>query len=783
MEITSMSARLFNFILKNRILILVLYVLLLAPSIYFATQVVTDNSLDRMIVPGNEGSIIFERFKEHFGSDEFILIGLEGKDIYSEEFLVKADEIERQLQKVPNLGMSRSLISIYRAIHPMFNPHNEQSRKEFRDFTLSTSFFNKQGLISPDRMLSIVLQLEIENSDQRRDVVLVSNEILAKFETDPKSPFNHILKVGQPNLNYELDKSTVEIGAKFFPVYLLFAMLFLFFLYRSFKGIFAVLVTMLVSIAMAVAMVVVSGSVLTMVSSVLPMMVLIVTVETMVHIYSGYIRPPEGVEIREHLISILVRKWRACWFSVLTTSVGFGSFVTSPVLPIRDLGVFVAVSLIVGFIACFTLFPILLDILKPQTGRNVNNIGLQLFDPILAGIPTYSYWWRKFLVPLVLIFGAVGIYSFFQMEVETNSLNYLNKENPLYKDTMYIENNLMGLMSMEIMLEGEKGQFSSPNAHRQLTEFEGEMIKEKDVQSILSTSTLLRMANFIENGKDDFPASNFTVSKYILALSQQNTWSNYVSKDFDAFRTSAVTKNVDYRVFNKLEKVARSKWAEFQQKYPEYKNVKLSVTGMAPLTANITRYLLDTLVSSFGLTLLIVFIVFMVVIRKLSYAILSILPSLFAIVFMYLTMTMLGVKLDIGSIMIAAVVLGISVDATIHFFQHYMVKLRSGSNLEESLSYSLIITGRAIVVSTIVIFAGFVTFSFSSFPPIQHFGFYTSIAMLFSLLGTVLFVPACLWLLESSEKPAHLENMQNSRFMVLPPMPEKQEIVIDPEDE
>lgn len=778
-----MSARLFDFILKNRVLVLVIYAVILLPAIYFATQVQTDNSLDRMVVPGNEGKIIFDRFKEYFGSDEFILLGFEGKNIYSEEFLVKVDEIERQLQKVPYLGQSRSLISIYRAVHPMFNPHNAQSRKEFRDFTLSTPFFNYQGLISPDRMLTIVLQLQINNSDQRREVVKVSNEILKPFEDDPSSPFNHILKVGQPNLNYELDKSTVEIGAKFFPIYLLFAMMFLFFLYRSFKGIFAVLVTMLVSIAMAVALVVVCGSVLTMVSSVLPMMVLIVTIETMVHIYSGYIRPPQGVEIREHLINILVRKWRACWFSVLTTSVGFGSFATSPVLPIRDLGIFVAIALIVGFVACFTLFPVLLDILKPQTGRNVNNIGLRIFDPILAGVPTYSYWWRKPLVPFVMILGIIGIYSFFQMEVETNSLNYLNKENPLYKDTTYIENNLMGLMSMEIMLEGDKGQFSSPNVHRQLTEFEDEILKEKDVQSILSTSTLLRMANFIENGKDNFPGSNFAVSKYILALSQQNTWSNYVSKDFDALRISAVTKNVDYHVFNKLEDITRSKWKIFQEKYPEYKNVKLEITGMALLTANITRFLLDTLVSSFGLTLLIVFIVFLVVIRKFSYSVLSILPSLFAIVFMYLVMTLLGVKLDIGSIMIAAVVLGISVDATIHFFQHYMVKLRSGSSLEESLSYSLIITGRAIVVSTIVIFSGFVTFAFSSFPPIKHFGFYTSIAMLFSLIGTVLFVPACLWLLSPKEKPEHLEDYNNSKFRMLPPMPEIKEIVVDEDEE
>ncbi len=769
-----MPKRFFTWLLNHKILVLVIYALLLIPSIYYAVQVKTDNSLDRMIVPGDEGRKIFDRFSSIFGSDEFILLGFEGKDIFSREFLTKLDEVERQLHDVPYLAHTRSLMGTFRQVNPLFNPNEPRWCERFRDFSLSTPFFNKQGLVSADRMLTIVLQLRMKTAEQRREVVRATNKILEPFEKEENSPFRTIRKVGQPYLNYEMDYSAYEIGTQFFPIYLFFAMGLVFFLYRSARGLLAVLVTLLVSLAMAVGLVEMFHSVLTLISTVMPMMVMVVVIETMIHLYSGYVRPPEGVDMHDHLIHVLDSKWKACWFSVVTTAVGFGSFVLSPVLPVRDLGLFVGISLVLCFAASFTLFPVLLDLLRPTTMRKSGNVGLQILDPILAGIPTYTYWYRKTLVPGITIIAALAINSFFSMELETNTLNYLNEENKLRIDTEFIEENLMGLLSMEIMLEGAPEQFASPDSLRKLQQFEQKVLLVPDVQSILSSSTLMRVANFIENGKDSFPRSNFDVSKYILALSQQDIWGSYISKKFDKLRISAITPEIDYHGFDRLQMSFNRMWDDFKEKNPEFKDVKITTTGMAPLMANITRHMLGTLLSSFLTTFLIVFFIFYIEIRRITYAILAMLPSLFAIMLMYLVMTTSGVKLDIGSIMIAAVVLGISVDATIHFFQHYMEKLETGATVGESLEHSLIITGRAIMVSTIVILAGFVTFTFSDFPPIKHFGSLTSVSIFFSLFGTMVYLPACLWLMNPKEKPKHLEQY-DSGFRVLPPNPPQKE--------
>jgi len=765
-----MAKRFFRRMFQARWLVLALYALLLAPAAYYAAHVRTDNSLDRMVIPGDEGKKIFTRFKQIFGSDEFILVGLEGKDIYGERFLSATDEIERRLQTVPHLAHTRSLVGIFREVNPLFNPHEAEWRDKFRAFTLSSSFFNYQGLIIPDRMLTVILQLKMSEPEHRREAVLAVDDILKPFIDQADSPFRNVRLVGQPNLNYEMDSSTMEIGTRFFPIYILFAMGFLFFLYRSLRGLAAVLITIGVSLAFTIASVTISGSVLTIISAILPMMVMIVTIETIIHIYSGYVRAPEGADRREHLIDILCGKWLACWYSVFTTVIGFGSFMFSPVLPVRDLGLFVAAGLVIAFAVSFTLFPILLDLFTLR-GKPVHDFGLKLFDPILTGLPTYAYWYRKTLVPLMTLVGAFAIQSFFSMDLETNTLNYLNHDNKLYKDTVFIEDNLIGLLSVEVMLEGEEGQFSNPDTFRKLQEFESIANGSPDVQSILSASTMLRLANFVENGADAFPESNFAVSKYILALSQRDMWSSYVSGDFSKLRFSAITKNVDYHVFDRLDLMFKRVWNSFVERYPEFKDVTLTLTGMAPLTANITRFLLDTLVSSFGLTFLIVFIIFMLEIRRFSYAVIAMLPSLFAILLMYWVMTLAGVKLDIGSIMIAAVVLGISVDATIHFFQHFTEKRKAGASVEEALNHTLLISGRAVIVATVVICTGFLTFGASTFPPIKTFGLLSAVSMIFSLVGTLVYLPACIWLMSPKDKPAHLEDWTRGHFRLLPPGP------------
>lgn len=738
----------FQAVLRQRGWIFLAIVTLLAPLAFFAAQVQTDNSLDRLVSPSGEERAAFQRFGQTFGSDEFILIGLQARNLTSEAYLSKMDELELALQKVPFLVRTRSLISTYRSVHPLFNPSSAKDRQDFERFVSSSSFWAKQGLIAPGRMLSLVMQLNVHTPDERRTVVSATERILKPFQELSPSPFERIRKVGQPYLNFELDTSTSEIGQLFLPIYLFFSVGFTFLLYRSFKGSLAVLLCVLVSLAMTVGLVALSGSVLTMLSSIMPIMVMILSTETCIYIYATWVGLRDEIaDPRERLLKALALKWKPCWYAILTTLIGFAAFLPSNMRTVRDLGTFVAIGVLIAYAISMTLFPILFDWLKPPLPKSkAPGAFAKGVSALLSRLPELTRRARFVIVPLSLVLGVLAYLAYAAMDMETDTLSYLSPKSQVFQDTTYVQEHLMGLMSLELMLEGEKGQFAEPEALKALQGFEADLRRAPMVQSTLSPTTLLTSTHFISTGQDGYPQNNFTLTKYITLLSQQDVWNSYISHDFDRLRISTVTKGEDRAAFASIRSHAERAWADFRQEHPEFKDVKLVFTGMSPLIANISKYLYDTLDFSFMISIVAVFCVYLLQLRHLKFSFAALLPSVLSIFLMYWVMELTGTRLDVGTVVIASIVMGVADNASIHLLQHYTERRQTGAAMLDALRYSFAVSGRGVFIAATVIIVGFVTFGLSDFPPIRHFGLYTGVAIAFALAGTLLFMPAFLWI-------------------------------------
>ncbi len=745
----------FSNLLRSWWLVLILFAVLLGPAAYYASLIRVDNSTDSLLLKTDPAIRDWNLLKERFGSDEFILIAFEADRQFTPDFLSTIDEIEHKLEATPHLKASRSLISIYREVHPLFDPHDPGDCEKLQKFAKSTPFFQKQGLIAPGRLFSLVLQLSFTEPKERVEVVEFVNTSLAPYEAKAESPFKAIRKVGQPYVSYELDRVSVKIGGQFFPLYVLFSALLIVFLYRSVRGMVAVLLTFGVVVAFSVAMVELTDSFLNMLSNILPLMVMIISLETLMHIYSGYVRQPDGVEPREHLVRVLSNKTTACFMAVFTTMVGFASFSTSGIQPIHDLGVQVTMGLAISFLVAFTLFPILLDRLRPPTAKDKNTVGFTAMDPVLEAVPAFTYRYRWLILPVAVVLVGLGIAAFSGMKMETNTIKYLSEKSATRQDSLYVEEHLMGLSSLEVMLDAEEGFFSKPENLRALHELESKLETHEHIQGTLSASTLIRTANHIANGKDSFPTINFRLFPLIAALSQQDIWKTYITKDFRHLRLSVISKMVDFETFMKIKRGFDDEWKAFVEKHEAFKDVKTTITGTAPMLAKVNIYLSDTLVQSFGGTLVIVFVLFLIQFRSFRLSLMAMTPSLFAIFLMFCQMWIMGLKLGIGTILLATIVLGISVDATIHFLYHFQEKRRDkNSELEDALRHTLSITGRALVLATMTIFCGFLIFALADFPPLEQFGILTGSAIVFGLFGDLLVLPALIWVVNRKEKPS-----------------------------
>jgi uncharacterized protein len=207
-----------------------------------------------------------------------------------------------------------------------------------------------------------------------------------------------------------------------------------------------------------------------------------------------------------------------------------------------------------------------------------------------------------------------------------------------------------------------------------------------------------------------------------------------------------ITKTVDYKGFLELDKTIRAKWAEAAAKDPALKDFKLEIVGLAPLQAKISQLLVPTLTQSFGLTVVIIFVAFLLVFRSGPARLMAMIPSLFAILVMFLIMRLLHMNLNVATILIALTVLGTAENDQIHFFYHFQEARNAGCTTEQALRHTLGIAGRAIFFATIINAGGFLAFAFSTLPPVRQFGVLSAIAFLLSMIADFTALPAALWM-------------------------------------
>jgi predicted RND superfamily exporter protein len=756
--------RLFRRIVAARFIIIAIYAVLLPPSIYFALQVQQDNSLDRLVVQSDPTFTANKRFEKVFGHGEYVLVLVEAGDPFAPDVLRRFDDLERAVGKVPHVA-ANSALSIYKRVKGGFEATPDSAAK-FKQFVTGTDLFRKQGLIAP-HLLALPLFLDVQTTEARTEVIDGIDRALAPFEKS-LPPFTAVRKVGQPYVNTYLDNDTRTSGYKYFPLFMLFVVVLNWILYRSFRALGAFVLTLGVCAAMTVGFVGVTGGTFTIVSSLVPMTILITCTATLVYLHSRFVEiPDEANDIDEHQAIALANKFVAATASIFATAVGFCALSVSQIRPIRELGLWVAAGLVITWITVFTLFPALQKALRTPTELERKTAG-QWFLRFTHWLPHWSYRWRWLLVPGALVLCAVGAFALFgipgllkPMELQTNAIEYIPHNSALYKDTKKLEEQISGLSITEVWLRGKPGAVSDAPVLRGLAHFSDSLESDPKIGTVIGPTVMLRSLRYVSGQGDKLPDDDEGLEAVggllETLLPKEAMLQSFVDKKLSQTHLSVITKTVDYKGFQALDQTIRAKWKEAKARDPELASFQMEIVGLAPLQAKISQLLVPTLTQSFGLTVVIIFVAFLLVFRSGPARLMAMIPSLFAILVMFLIMRLLHMNLNVATILIASTVLGTSENDQIHFFYHFQEARNAGCTTEEALRHTLGIAGRAIFFATIINAGGFLAFAFSTLPPVRQFGILSSIAFLLSMIADFTALPAALWMV-FRERPDDLKN-------------------------
>jgi len=759
----SVLDRFFRGVIRWRWLVASIYFFLLGPSVWMSTRVDQDNSIDRLIVQTDPDAVAARKFEKVFGAGEYVVLLAEAPDPFAPDTLKTIFDLEQKLQKVPRVGAS-SIIDVYHRAKPSFTAAPEQA-EEFRKFATGSDVFRKQGLVGPT-FIAIPLILDVKGTRERHDVVAALDELTAPFEHHP-APLTALRKVGEPYVNAYLDSDTRKAGFRYFPVFFAFVVLLNYALYRSFRTLILFVLTLGVSAAMSVGYIGLTHGNFTIISALVPMTILITCTATLVYLQSRFVDHPPDRDVEDHRIFALHNKFLACTASIFATAVGFAALAVSKIQPIKEMGIWVAVGLGITWIVVFTFFPAMQKILSSPTGQERKVAG-QWFERLTAWLPGWSYRWRWVLVPASLILSAVGALALFgvrgvvePMKLETNALEYINHDTNLYKDTKKFEQVIGGLSMTEVWLSGGKpGALTDSDVVRGLKHFSDNLEKQPDITSVVGLPTLLRTLRYVGGQGDQLPEDEKTLDQVTstleAALAKEPTLARFVEpKKLDQTHLAVITRTVDYQGFLALDALIKKTWAATVATDPALKQYQVQNVGSAPLHAKISYHLVPTLVESFGLTVVIIFGTFLLVFRNGAARLMAMIPSLFAILVMFLIMRVSAMSLNVATILIASTVLGTSENDQIHFFYHFLEK--SKQSTEAGLRHTLFVAGRAIFFATLINAGGFLAFALADLPPMRQFGILSSLAFLLSMLADFTALPAALWMV-FRDKPDALKN-------------------------
>jgi len=740
----------FSWIVRRRAPILATYALLLAVSIALALRVPSDAGIAGLVVPSDPDYVATRAFQRIFQERPVILLLLEADDPWSPEVLRDAQALETALRAIPGV-VPYSALDVYRRTHPGFAP-TESGAADFRRFATGTTFFRRQGLVG-EGFQGLAVSVDAD-TPARRDALL--DRIDEAIGQAPHGAVRAVRRVGAPYVEAWIERASREASVRWFPVFGVFVVALVLFLYRSVRTLVAILATLGTAVALGVAVAHPLGFSFTVVSALVPLTVMVTTLANLVYLQSRFVDQPAGVDVEAHRVFALRNKLLPVTASTLAAVLGFAALAVSPIRPIREMGLWTAAGLALSWVTVFTLFPALQRAVRTPTGRAVA-VRSRWFDRVAAAIPASTWRLRVPLVAGALALAAAGLVALTgipgrlpPMKVGVDALDYVDPSLPIHRDMRFYLERVGGTNVARVWITTPPGTITDPDVLRGLDAFASTVERRPEVTSVVGPTTFLRMRRYLATGQDALP----TDPTAFAALAGDVEQLLLVEPELRAFVDTAslsdaqltvVFRGSEEKDFQTLAAELRSDWDRATDAVPALRGVQMRVVGESLLQAKVGASLVPTLAESFALTAALIFLVFLLVFRSAAARLMAMIPSVFAILVTFLGMRLTGTPLNLATILIATTVLGTTENDQIHFF-HHLNEGEGPAGLDGALRHALRVSGRAIFFATLINAAGFLGLSFSSFPPLRQFGVITAAAFLLAMVADFTALPAALWL-------------------------------------
>ncbi len=790
-----------NLVLKNPKAVFILLIISILSFGYYSKDFRLDASSETLLIDGDPDLAYLEEISERYGSKEFLIL-----TYTPNEGMVTDSSMNNLLSlkyKIQSLDWVHSVITLLDI--PLLSNSDAPLQERLESFkTLKDEEVDRERgfseilnspvfrnfVISEDGKTSGII-VNIKENRKLENIESKSREEIEKYKDQIKKQ-NHqnILEIRQVIQSYG-DVGKIYLGGipmiaddmmtfiksdiiVFGIGVLLFIIATLWFVFRNLIWIIVPISSCFFSVVIMMGLLGLLGWKVTVISSNFIALMLILTMAMNIHMSTRFLQLKKNLPSKNNFEIISLTTSKMFWpilYTVLTTILAFLSLIFSEIKPIIDFGWMMTFGLITSFIITFTLLPTLLSF------TSTGNISLKKeqnskITSLLGSISLNNKFTIFSVTGIIVVLSVIGISK---LEVENSFINYFDKNTEIYKGMKLIDEELGGTTPLEVILKfpkkeekkseeddefedwedeedtnGEKYWFTKDKVDR-ITSVHNYLDSLPQVGKVLSFSSIIDVATQLNNNNPLGTLEMGVLYSKIPESIKTEIIDPYLSIENNEARISLriIDSQENLRRNDLINKINFDLKNELGLKKDDYK-----LAGVLILFNNLLQSLFKSQILTLGLVMIGIFSMFVVLFRNIKLSLIGVVPNFIAAFFILGIIGLLEIPLDMMTITIAAITIGIAVDNSIHYIYRFKEEFNKLKDYNKTLKTCHSTVGVAILNTSITIVFGFSILVLSKFIPTIYFGMFTGLAMLLAMISVLTLLPALILVVKPFGKDA-----------------------------
>ena len=754
---------LYRLVIRRPWPILVVIFLLTLFFAYHARHIHIDSSLDSLLPDNDPERQYYNDVVRLFGSENVAVIGILADNIYTPQTLEKIQRLTDEFRKIPEVKSAFSLTNAPDIIAKVIGEEQEllvpiipatvEEAAAIKEKVATQPIYHK-NLVAADGRAAAINIFFVESITDNEFVRRGVDEKIQALVDKAQGP-ERIYYTGLPHFKAVSARTIVEDLSYLLPVALILILVVLFFCLRSISGVILPLLVVIITVVWTLGLMVLGGSRLSLGTLSLPPMLLVLGVAYALHVVAEYYELAHPSRTKEEVLLETLRSINApVLMAALTTVLGFLSLFTSNIVSIREMGIYAAAGITVAFLLAIILIPAALALLPlPSRHQETYSPGL---TTALRTITQFIIQHRTAVIIGSVLIAVLAMLPIPSIQVGSNFLSLFRASHPVRQATDVMNHALGGSMAFYVTIDGNEND---------LMRKEDTLKRIKALQTYINslpgvdkTVSFVDFCELVDQGIQTASTEDGPPSPAPAAAA--SFWGDQAKLDgvMQMFMLSPtlIMSVVDHPWYSRSNIQVRTSFthpreiADAVQKIHTFAEehfppeIQVHPTGTVILNTRTASGLISGQIQSLALTAVVIFVIMTVMFLSFRVGIIAMIPNLYPILVFFGLMGVTGATLSIGTNTIAAIVLGLAVDDTIHIMSRLSAEARRTSDQQEALLRSLCTVGKPTLYYSLLVFLGFLSFGLSTFVPIQEFGLLSATTIAFGVLAELALLPALL---------------------------------------